>query len=268
MKDVKSLTANISSGTGRAHAYIIEGKAGSSRDEFIKYMLSALLCREDKPDARPCASCDACVQVAASTSPDVVHMIKSGKTGYKVEDANQFMTRLSMSPYGRHLVGVVDNAELMSEVIQNKLLKTLEEPLEGVIILLATGSSDELLSTVRSRCSLIRVQEYEGYSQEELAYSENLMSGAAMLIAGSAAFHEFRDFTDKHIKTNEDALALIGIAERSLQRSMAAGKAIRLCADRIEKAERTAMDISKGMDKSKALKRLFLEINENKAHIA
>jgi len=268
VKDIKSLTANITGGSGRAHAYIIEGKSGSARDEFIKYMLSALLCREEDAYLRPCANCDACVQVAAATSPDVVYMMKSGKTGYKVDDATQFMTRLSMRPYGRYLIGVIDDAELMSEVIQNKLLKTLEEPLDDVIILLATGSSDELLSTVRSRCSLVRMQEYEGYSHEDLAYSENLMSGAAMLIAGSAAFHEFRDFLDKQIKTNEDALALIGIAERSLQRSMSAGKAISLCADRIEKAERTAMEISKGMDKSKALKRLFLEINENKAHIA
>ena len=268
MRDIKELTGNITGGSGRAHAYIIEGKSGNSRDEFIKYMLSALLCREDHPDMRPCAACDSCVQVAASTSPDVVYMMKSGKTGYKVEDATQFMTRLSMSPYGRHLIGVIDNAELMSEVIQNKLLKTLEEPLDDVIILLATGSSDELLSTVRSRCGLIRVQEYEGYSHEELAYSESLMSGASMLIAGNAAFHEFREFLDKNIKTNEDALALIGIAERSLQRSMNAGKAVGLCADRIEKAEKTAMDISQGMDKSKALKRLFLEVNENKAQVA
>lgn len=268
MKDIKSLTANITGGSGRAHAYIIEGKAGNSREEFVKYMLSALLCREEHADMRPCGVCDACVQVAVSTSPDVVYMMKSGKSGYKVDDATQFMTRLSMSPYGRYLIGVIDNAELMSEVVQNKLLKTLEEPLEDVIILLATGSSDELLSTVRSRCSLIRMQEYEGYSHEDLAYSEDLMSGAAMLIAGSAAFYEFREFTEKNIKTNEDAFALIAIAEKSLQRSMNAGKAVSLCADRIEKAEKTAMDISKGMDKSKALKRLFLEINENKAHIA
>ena len=268
MKDIKSLTVNITGKSGSAHAYIIEGRAGNSREEFIKYILSALLCQDKAESMRPCAVCDACVQVAAGASPDVVHMMKSGKNGYKVTDASQFMTRLSMRPYGRHLIGVIDDAELLGETVQNKLLKTLEEPLDNVIILLATGSSDELLNTVRSRCSIIRVQEYEGYSREDASLPEHLINGVDMLISGSTAFYEFREFLDKNIKSNEEALALLGIAERSLQSSMRAGKAVGICAERIEKAERTAMDISKGMDKSKALKRLFLELNENRAYTA
>ena len=164
MKDLKNLIENISEGESSAHAYIIEGRSGSSRNDFLMTLISGLECLNENMQSRPCGRCDACVQVAARTNPDVVYMQKSGKTGYRSEDAIAFTERLSMRPYGRYLIGVVDEAETLSETVQNKLLKTLEEPLKDVLLFLLTSRGDELLSTVKSRCSLIRINEYEGYS--------------------------------------------------------------------------------------------------------
>ena len=247
MRSLESLVHNITEGRDGSHAFIIEGRAAEGRDMFVRDLIKGLGCSEI----------------------DVVSMNRSGKTGYLKDDALPFMERLGMSPYGKYLVGIINDAELMSDVVQNKLLKTLEEPSEGVLILLATSRSDELLRTVKSRCSLVRVQEFEGYGDEEdEKRTEDLMAGVMMLLTGRDAFYEFREFLDKNIKTNEDALEFIASAEDRLRKSMTEGKGINLSADRIETAEKTAMDIIKGMDKNRALKRLYLEFCDSRTHRA
>lgn len=264
MKDLKELVINISEGESAAHSYIIEGKSGSARDSFLMKLLSGLECLEDEVMKRPCGSCAACMQTEALSHPDIVYMQKSGKRGYRTEDAAAFMERLCMRPYGRFLIGVIDDAELLNETVQNKLLKTLEEPAQDVIIILLTSRSDELLGTVRSRCSLIRMDEYSGFaSAEDEKASEELKEGVALMLPKTGDFCGFREFIEKNIKTAEDAVEYIGLVEEELRTLMGSGASdIGICASGIEEAEKTAMDIGRGMDKSKALKRLFLELGE------
>lgn len=243
MRKLSELAESITDGRGGAHAFIIEGSAGELRDAFTENLIKGLGCSEI----------------------DVVNMSMSGKTGYSVrDDLPPFIERLSMRPYGRYLAGVIQNAELLSETAQNKLLKTLEEPAEGVLIFLTTSRREELLGTVRSRCSLIRTGEFEGYADEEdIKADEELMSGALMLLTQRSAFHEFREFLDKNIKTQGDALRFITMAEERLRKSMTEGRAAKLCADMLESAEKTAMDITRGMDKNRALKRLYLDFSRD-----
>ena len=242
MKDLRTLIRSISEGASSAHAYIIEGPSGPSREDILNDIIKGLECSE----------------------LDLVHMQQSGKTGYKVEDAAAFTERLGMSSYGKYLIGVIDQAELMSEAVQNKLLKTLEEPHEGTLIFLAAARADALLPTVRSRCSHIRTQEFLGYEASDEEAGGDFMEGAFMLLTQRSPFHEFREFLDKHIKTKEDAMTLIGIAEDKLRGAMREGKAMSFCAERIEEAEKTAADIARGMDKAKALKRLYLRYSDSK----
>lgn len=244
MRNLEDLVRNIKDGRERAHAYILEGRAGSIREKFLSDLIKGLECKEI----------------------DIVRMSRSGKSGYKVSDASGFSERLGMSPYGRYLAGIIDDAEQMGEVVQNKLLKTLEEPPEDVLIFLLSSRSDELLRTVRSRCSLIRTCEYEGYEDEtEDSRNEELMTGVLMLLNQRAPFHEFREFLDKSIKTREDALLFISCVEERLEKSMTEGRGAELSAGMIEKSEKTAVDIIKGMDKNKALRRLYLELYDRRA---
>ena len=248
MKKLDELVQSITEGRSGAHAFIIEGRAGEARDAFISELIKELGC----------------------TEIDIVNMEMSGKIGYRVkEDVLPFIERLGMSPYGRYLAGIINGAESLNEASQNKLLKTLEEPSEGVLIFLATSRIDELLRTVRSRCSLIRIQEFEGYSDEEAEKrSEEIMSGVFMLLTQRGDFYEFREFLDKNIKSKEDALSFIAFSEDRLRKSMTEGKAVNLCADMIETAEKTAMDITKGMDRNRALKRMYLEFCSSRTYRA
>lgn len=260
-RTVNGIIENICGGASSAHAYIVEGRAGEARDTFIKELAMGLECLAPDVSARPCGSCDACRQVAAGSSMDIVRMQMSGKTGYKTEDANTFAERLDMGAYGRFLVGVIDDADSLSETVQNKLLKTLEEPRDNVIILLGSSNPDHLLSTVRSRCSSVRVQ--EDWKEEESSKEEALKETARMLYGGRA-FHEFRDALEKSVKTRADAILLTELAEDISRERMIAGDDPALMAARLELCEKARADMEQGMDRSRALKRLYLELNDSK----
>ena len=237
-----------------AHAYIVEGK-GASRQAFVRKFIKGLNCADENPAARPCGTCPSCIQIDAGTSMDVVHMDKSGKTTYMVKDATAMIERLSMGSYGRHVIGVIDDADALSETIQNKLLKTLEEPEPGVVIILATNNADNLLSTVRSRCNLVRISDFEQIADEG---SDANIDEAAEFILTKHNFYEYRELIDKKIKTSEDAVALLSAIEDRCHTEMLNGN--RQMAQTIELIETTRTDIFLGMNYSKALRRLCLEL--------
>ena len=257
---LNAIIKSIAEGSSSAHAYIVEGKSGSGRDEFIKKLSMGLECRSGDISSRPCGHCDACRQVAAGSSMDVVRMQMSGKTGYRTEDANAFSSRLYMGAYGRYLIGIIDDADSLSETVQNKLLKTLEEPRRDVILLLGTANPDHLLSTVRSRCSVIRLQaqqEVPDGSEDEKA--DDFKAAAAML-GGEGAFCEFREAIEKCVRTRSDALILIDYAEEEFRERMMSGDSPAAMAERLELCEKARADIERDMDRNKALKRLRLEL--------
>lgn len=287
MQSLNELVRNIADGKRAAHAFACEGIAGEARSAFVTALAQGLECTSEDEGARPCGRCPACRQVAAGTSLDVVHMNKStgsGKTAravYKVDDASTFIERLSMGAYGRYLIGIIDDADSMSEVVQNKLLKTLEEPGENTVIILAVSNRDNLLSTVRSRCSDIRISDYLNTDRE--------MYGAAdedqdMLHAGGAVtsekqlqtmkelsglirdrksnFYEFRNLMDKNIKSREEALLFLDILEDDLRDTLRNDERLGVrkeSAAGIELASIARMDIRREMAYSKALRRLYLE---------
>lgn len=257
---LNAIIKNIAGGGSSAHAYIVEGRPGSGRDGFIKDLSMGLECRCGDISARPCGSCDACRQAAAGSSMDIVHMQMSGKTGYKTEDANAFSSRLDMGAYGRYLIGIIDDADSLSEAVQNKLLKTLEEPRSDVILLLGTSNPDHLLATVRSRCSVIRLAD-DGEDTDEAGNEKTeAFREAAAALSGEGAFCEFREAMDKCVKTRDDALRLIDITEEIFRERMIDGAVPSAMAERLELCEKARADIERDMDKNKALKRLRLEL--------
>jgi DNA polymerase III delta prime subunit len=165
-----------------------------------------------------------------------------------------------MGAYGRYLIGIIDDADSLSETVQNKLLKTLEEPRPDVILLLGTSNPDHLLSTVRSRCSTIRLQSGSDVPDEADSEKADAVKAAAALLGGEGAFCEFRDAIEKCVKTRGDALMLIDYAEDGFRERMMSGDSTAAMADRIELCEKARADIERDMDRNKALKRLRLEL--------
>ena len=214
--------------SSNAHSWIIEGRAGENRDKFVKDM----------------------IDYYATSELDIVHMDKTAPSGgYCTDDAAAFIQRLRLGSYGPHLVGIIDNADMLSDIIQNKLLKTLEEPEEGTVIILVTNNIENLLLTVRSRCGKIRISDDE--SEDGKIKTEDF---------AVEHFYAFRNAVDKKIKSQEDAIALLSAMEDDCREAMVGGDKSTAFAQSIELIEQTRSDIYRGMKYDKALKRLFLEL--------
>ena len=222
--------------SSNAHAWIIEGVKGEAHEEFVSDMIHHF----------------------ATGSLDIVYMDKTAnKGGYCREDINAFIQRMHMGSFGPHLVGVIDEADILSEAQQNKLLKTLEEPEAGVIILLACTNSESLLHTVRSRCAKLRIADAVAGQSAEEAKSQSEIDLADFQ---TDFFYAYRNAVDKKIKTREDAIALLNAMEDELRSAMLTDGNALACAEDIELIEEARADIYRGMKFDKALKRLYLEL--------
>ncbi len=297
MQTLQDLIKDLGQGARAAHAFVVEGRATESRGAFIRQLASGLECSEADASLRPCGRCPSCRQIAAGTSLDIVYMEKSqgsGKTSrasYKVSDAGAFIERLRMGSYGRYLIGIINDADSMSEVIQNKLLKTLEEPGENTILILAAANRDNLLDTVRSRCSDIRMDSIEwegnplldengtdaGFVDSSSSVSSESPSDAKLYELcdtfrnSKKSFHQFRDAYDKTVKNSDDAIVFLDILENSFRTDMiavsenmsspAAYSNVSGYANAIETVNMARMDIRREMNHTKALRRLFLELH-------
>ncbi len=277
MQNIHELINNISCGARAAHAFAIEGRSGQARSAFIDTVAAGLECADEDPFRRPCGRCPSCLQVAAGTSLDIVRMSKStgasrtGREVYRTSDAAAFIERLSMGSYGRYLIGIIDDADTLSEIIQNKLLKTLEEPAPDTILILAVTNRDNLLDTVLSRVSCVRMTDYGYADDEQDANDEDAAPAAAESLVQlyadqAAAFHEVRSAVDKHVRTREDALAVLDAIEDEFRQRMISGSrgyqggSPDACARAIELVNTARMDIRRDMNHSRALRRLYLEL--------
>lgn len=155
---VRQLQSAIQNGR-LSHCYLFSGPSASGKTTTAAALAATLLCRQpqtDPPDA--CGVCDACMQVAHHTHPDVVTLHPDGNS-IRIQQIRGLRQRLSRSAYsGGYSIVCIHDAERMTTESANALLKILEEPLGPLVFVLLTNHPDSLPVTVRSRCQLLRFQ--------------------------------------------------------------------------------------------------------------
>ena len=137
---------------GRPHgAYLLLGPRGAGKASLARLFAAALLCSEDEG---PCGQCKGCARVAAGSHADLAVVEPTGRSHTIGVDAVAEVQRALgyRRLEGRFRVVVFDEAGAMNTQSQNKLLKTLEEPPDGTVLVLCALHPGQLLVTVRSRC--------------------------------------------------------------------------------------------------------------------
>jgi DNA polymerase III subunit gamma/tau len=136
--------------TGRvAHAYIFSGVRGVGKTTTARVLAKALNC-EHGPTPQPCNQCDACREIAAGTSLDVIEIDAASNRG--IDQIRELREMVRYAPASsRYKVVILDEAHQLTPEASNALLKTLEEPPERVIFVLATTQPEDLTETIRSR---------------------------------------------------------------------------------------------------------------------
>jgi len=131
-----------------AHAYLFSGPRGTGKTSTARIVAKALNCRSPV-DGEPCGVCDSCVDITRGASFDVHELDAASNNG--VDAMRDLVARASLATPGRWKVYIVDEVHMLSQAASNALLKTLEEPPDHVVFVLATTDPQKVLPTIRSR---------------------------------------------------------------------------------------------------------------------
>jgi DNA polymerase-3 subunit gamma/tau len=134
-----------------AHAYLFAGPRGTGKTTTARILAKALNCEHRAADGSPDNSCPSCLAITEGSSLDVVELDAASHNSVEdIRDMRLSVTTVASSPTSKR-VFILDEAHMLSKAAGNALLKTLEEPPEHVIFVLATTEPYKLADTIRSR---------------------------------------------------------------------------------------------------------------------
>jgi DNA polymerase-3 subunit gamma/tau len=228
-----------------AHAYIFSGARGVGKTTAARILAKALNCVKG-PTPEPCGECDSCKEIAAGTSLDVIEIDAASNRG--IDQIRELREMVRYAPAAsRHKVLILDEAHMLTGEASNALLKTLEEPPDRVIFVLATTEPENLEDTIRSRSqhfhfralTFLEITDRLKYiaKEEKLKIDDGALSVIARMAEGSmrdalSLLEQARaycgdDIKDKEVRellgvVPEDALQELveAIAERSAERAL------------------------------------------------
>jgi DNA polymerase-3 subunit gamma/tau len=179
-----------------AHAYIFSGARGVGKTTAARILAKAMNCVQG-PTATPCGVCDSCKEITAGNSLDVIEIDAASNRG--IDQIRELREMVRYAPAAsRSKVVILDEAHMLTGEASNALLKTLEEPPDRVIFVMATTQPEDLEDTIRSRSQhfhfrALTFAEIAG-RLEEIAQKENLkIEPGAMAVIARMAEGSLRD---------------------------------------------------------------------------
>ena len=220
--------------TGRiAHAYLFCGSRGTGKTTCAKILAQAVNCL-NPIDGNPCGECESCRSIQEGSSINVIEMDAASRNG--VDDFRRIIEEISYPPgEGKKKVYIIDEVHMLSSAAFNAFLKTLEEPPDYAVFILATTDPQKLLPTVLSRCQrydfrripagVIEERLREVFDAEAITADEE----AVRLIARRAegGLRDALSIADRCVSffpggrlTGSRVLEVLGTADTSMWRSM------------------------------------------------
>ena len=133
-----------------SHAYLFTGPRGTGKTSTARILAKSLNCING-PTITPCNECPSCKDVTNTVPIDVIEI--DAASNRKVEDTQNILEKIQYTPvHGRYKIYIIDEVHMLTNHAFNALLKTLEEPPENVIFILATTEIHKVLDTIKSRC--------------------------------------------------------------------------------------------------------------------
>lgn len=192
------------------HAYLFSGPRGVGKTTTARLIAMTANCQSD--GLKPCGECESCLSVRAGSHPDVLEI--DAASNNSVDDVRELREKVSLAAMrGGKKIYILDEAHMMSKSAFNALLKTLEEPPEHVIFILATTEPEKIIPTILSRCQHYR---FRRLTAEEIAGKLAGLAQAEEASAEEEALHLIGRLADGAMRDGESLL----------ERMLAAGKSI------------------------------------------
>src|ERR1700722_18274610 len=206
-----------------AHAYIFSGARGVGKTTTARILAKALNCSKG-PAAEPCNECDSCREISQGNSLDVIEIDAASNRG--IDQIRELREMVRYAPASsRSKVVILDEAHMLTGEASNALLKTLEEPPDRVIFVMATTQPEDLVDTIRSRSQHFHFRALTfgeiTARLEEIAQKENLkIDAGALAVISRMAEGSMRDALSLleqaraycgEVITNDEVRELLGV---------------------------------------------------------
>lgn len=189
---VRTLTNQIKSNSVR-HAYLFTGTRGTGKTSCAKIFARAVNCLNPK-NGSPCGECEVCKALNENSGVDIIEIDAASNNG--VDEIRAIKENVMYRPtIGRYKVYIIDEVHMLSASAFNALLKTLEEPPEHIVFILATTEVQKLPQTILSRClrfdfRLIEIEEltellHKIFDELNVKYDERALVKIAVSGEGS-----------------------------------------------------------------------------------
>ncbi|MCX8075204.1 MAG: DNA polymerase III subunit gamma/tau [Clostridia bacterium] len=197
-----------------SHAYIFSGSRGTGKTSAAKVFARAINCLNSK-EGEPCNECSVCKDILDGNTPDVIEM--DAASNNSVENIRQIRQEVVYATVDvKYRVYIIDEAHMLTNSAFNALLKTLEEPPENVVFILATTEQHKIPVTILSRClrfEFNRLSEETIYKrveyvlkQENIDYDEDAVEYIAKL--GDGALRDALSILERCLSENIQKLTL------------------------------------------------------------
>lgn len=206
-----------------AHAYLFTGPRGTGKTSTARILAKSLNC-VNGPTIHPCGKCPSCLDIINSTPIDVIEI--DAASNRSVNDAQNILEKIQYAPVnGKYKIYIIDEVHMLTPQAFNALLKTLEEPPENVVFILATTEVHKVLDTIKSRCQRfdfkrITTEDIVNHLKHVAEHEKiNIADDALMTIAKNSAggmrdslalLDQLSVLDTEHAITTEDINMLLG----------------------------------------------------------